>query len=49
MKNQKLITEKESYIISIVRVIAMILVLLCHLVQESSNLLVTQTAQIFNV
>ncbi len=49
MENQKLITEKESYIISIVHVIAMILVLLAHLVQESSNFLVTQTAQIFNV
>lgn len=43
------ISKQESYIISVVRVFSMILILLCHLVQENSNFIITQTAQIFNV
>lgn len=45
----KEVSKQESYIISVVRVFSMILILLCHLVQENSNFIITQTAQIFNV
>ena len=36
----------EVIIFSILRIIAMILILLYHLVEESPNLLVTQTANV---
>ena len=39
----------ESYCISFIRVFAMVLIFLCHLVQESNNGVIVQTAQIFNV
>lgn len=39
----------ESCIISYVRIFSMILIFLCHLVQESNSNILNQTAQIFNV
>ena len=41
--------KHESYSISIIRIISMIMIFLCHIVQEHSNSIIIQTAQIFNV
>lgn len=43
------IQPKESYSISVIRVLAMILILICHIVQRYPNTFINETAQIFNV
>lgn len=43
------IKEKERYIVSLTRVLGMVFIVLCHLVQESNSNILIQSAQVFNV
>ena len=41
--------EKYSFSISCIRVVATLLIILCHVVQEYNNSILAMTGQIFNV